>query len=240
MVIRTRNLWLGSALGLLATAGIAGIPTSETVKCPVGGKSFVIAGTASCTTFGGSQDFFLKIETSCDFVTKLAQCPENGLPLYKEFTSDEAALLKDYVASDDYRANAGRSRFAIAKKVDDFLVSKGSKPGFNFWYALGGLQYDREATLGDPEYMIWLDEKGKVELETAKGVDAAIIRLVLAYVRYLAGDFDAAKAGIAAAQADETAKDHWLVKAYTVRLGACVEARDVKLCPPGARISPSK
>lgn len=234
--MKARNLYLGLTLATLATAGIAGIPTSDTLVCPVGGKKFSVTGTMSCSTFGGSQDFFLKVETSCDFVTRLAQCPENGLPLYKEFAKDEVALLKDYVQSEEYRALAGRSRFAIAKKVDDYLVSKGSKSAFGFWYVLGGLQHDREATLADPEYMVWLREKGTVELTTAKGLDAAIIRLVMAYSSYLAGDFEAASAGMATVRADTEVKDHWLVQAYLTRLGACVEARDVKLCPPEAKI----
>ncbi|HEX4848364.1 MAG TPA: hypothetical protein VFV30_09485 [Novosphingobium sp.] len=236
--MKTRNLWLGASLSFLASAGIAGIPTSDKLTCPVGGKSFSVTGTASCSTFGATQDFFLKVETSCDFVTRLPQCPDNGLPLYKEFTKDEISLLKDYVATPEYTALAGRSRFAIAKKVDDFLVSKGSKSAFGFWYVLGGLQYDREATLSDPEYMGWLQEKGAEALTTAKGVDAAVIRLVMAYGRYLSGDFEGASAGLAAVRADAEVKDHWLVAAYAARLEPCIAARDVKLCPPDMRIKP--
>ncbi len=234
--MKTLNIWLGSVFATLATAAVAAIPTTETLTCPVDGKKFTITGTAVCSTVGGSQDFFLKVETSCDFVIKLPRCPDNGLPLYKEFTPAEVTLLQDYLATDEYKALAGRSRFAVAKKVDDYLVGKGSAAAFDFWNVLGGLQHDRAATLSDPEYMGWLQTTGKAELATVQGIDAAVVRLVMAYGSYLAGEFDAASAGLAVVRADVAVKDHWLVEAYLTRLGACVAARDVKLCPPEGKV----
>lgn len=234
--MKRRNLWMGASLTLLATAGIAGIPTAQPVTCPIDGKAFNIIGTPACTTFGGSQDFFLKVQTSCDFVTRLPRCPDSGLPLYKDFSAAEIALLKEYVTTDEYRALAARSGFAIAKKVDDFLVSKGSKPTFDFWYALRGLQHDRSSTQNDPEYMTWVREKGEIQLEMTAGVDAAVIRLVLAYADYLAGRFEASEAGLAIVRSDPPVKDHWLVQAYLARLGACLKARDTKLCPSNQQV----
>lgn len=231
-----RIFWLGAALSFVATAGVAGIPTTDTLTCPTTGKTFKVAGTASCTTFGGSQDFFLLARTSCDFVTKLPQCPENGLPLYKDFSPAEIALLKEYVGTDEYRLVAGRSRFVIAKKVDDYLTGKGSKSAFGFWYALAGLQYDRASTQNDPEYITWVKEKAAIELTRAEGADATVIRLVLAYLDYLAGNFEAAEAGLKTVQTDASVKEHWLVGAYFSRLTACVKAHDTSLCPSDGKV----
>lgn len=236
--MKMRHIWFGMPLAAVASALLAGIPVKQVVKCPVGGKKFTVMQTMSCSSSGATSDFFLKVDSSCDFVTRLPQCPDNALPLYKDFTKEEVVLLQAYVTGDEFRALSNRSRFARAKKVDDFLISKGSTPGFDFWNLLQGLKYDRASTLGDPEYMRWLQEKGTAELAIAKGVDAAAVRLVLAYVSYLSGDFAAASVGLDSVRSDsdQEVKDNPFVSAYLDHLGKCVAARDVKLCPPEAKV----
>jgi hypothetical protein len=229
---------VGMLLTNLASVVIAGIPTSETIKCPVGGKSFKTTGTASCTTFGGSQDFLLKVQSSCDFVTRLPQCPDNGLPIYKDFSPIEIALLNEYAKSADFAAMAGRSRFHIAKKVDDFLVSKGSSPAFGFWYLLGGLQHDRDATIADAEYLGWFKTVGRADLVKASKEDAPIIRLLVAYAAYRTKDFATAASDLAAVKSDTSVKDDKFVQSYITRLSACIEAKDIELCPAGERVLP--
>lgn len=238
-MLRLRDM-MGLLLAGLATPAVAGIPTTETIKCPVGGKAFTVTGTASCTTFGGSQDFFLKAQTSCDFVTKLPQCPDNGFPVYKDFTPAEAALLADYMKTSAYAATAGRSRFHIAKRLDDFLASKGSKPVFNFWYLLGGLQYDRERTLVDAEYMGWLRAAGRADLAGARPEDAPIMRLVTAYAHYLAGEFSTAEADLAPLRTDATIKDNKFAQAYLARLDECLRSKDVSRCPADGQVMPPR
>jgi hypothetical protein len=123
--MKAQHFVAGLMLAGFATPAAAGIPTSEKVKCAVGGKSFTITGTMSCSRFGGSQDFLFKVESSCDFVTKLPQCPDNGLPMYKEFTAAEVALLKNYLKGPEFVALRGRSRYDLAKKTDDFFGQHG-------------------------------------------------------------------------------------------------------------------
>ncbi len=221
-----------------ATSAIAGIPTINTLTCPVGGKTFTTTGTASCTTFGGSQDFLLKVQTSCDFVTRLPRCPDNGLPMYKDFSAKEVALLESYLKSAEYLALVGRSRFFTARKIDEYLVRSGSVPVFDFWYLLGGLQHDRAATLTDPDYLQMLKAAGRLDLAKAERKDVPIMRLLLAYAGYLTRDFAAAKTDLGAVESDDSVKDNKFVQTYAKRLSACIKAEDVKLCPAGDQVMP--
>ncbi len=224
--------WTSAALLMfLSTASHAGIAVQERKICPVGGQKFETTGTVSCTTYGMSQDFFLKGESSCDFVTRLPQCPDNKLPLYKEFTASEVKLLEGYLASEDYLAIEGRSRFYIAKKVDDFLVANGSPRVMDFTYLIGGLQHDRERNEGDSEYRQWVLDAGTADIDTADAGDAPYIHMLMAYTAYLGGEFDTASVQLSAVRGDAAAKGNAFVQAYVSRVTQCVQAKDSSLCP---------
>lgn len=231
--------WAGGALlALLATASHAGIPIQEKQTCPVGGQKFETTGTVSCSSFGMTQDFFLKRPSSCDFVTRLPQCPDNKLPLYKPFSKDEVKLLETYLASEDYLAMEGRSRYYIAKKVDDFLVGKGSPRVMDFSYLLGGLQNDRDQTEGDSEYRQWVLDAGTAELGKADPSDAPYIRMLMAYTAYLGGQFEQSILLLDAVKGDAAGKESPLVKAYVARVERCVQAKDASLCPSTDHVMP--
>jgi hypothetical protein len=224
--------WASMALlAMMATASHAGIPIQEQQICPVGGQKFETIGTGSCSSSGMTQDFYLKRASSCDFVTRLPQCPDNKLPLYKEFSASEVKLLEAYVASEDYLGMERRSRFYIAKKVDDFLVANGSARVMNFSYLLGGLQNDRENTENDSEYRQWVIDEGKDEIGKADPGDVPYIRMLMAYTAYLGGQFDEASMLLQTVKDDASVKDAPLVKAYVSRVERCVQAKDSSMCP---------
>jgi hypothetical protein len=222
---------IGAFLAMLATASHAGVPYQQKQVCPVGGQKFETIGTGSCSTSGFTQDFFFKRPSSCDFVTRLPQCPDNKLPLYKEFTKEEVTLLEAYLATEEYLAIEGRSRFYIAKKIDDFLVAKGSTPVMNFSYLLGGLQNDRENTETDNEYRQWVINAGAQDIGKGDPADVPYIRMLIAYIAYLGGQFDQAYTLLQAVKDDASVKDSPLVKTYVARVERCVAARDSSLCP---------
>jgi hypothetical protein len=232
-----KSLWLsGTFLVACATVSHAGIPITNKHSCPVGGQKFESVGTASCSTFGLTQDFYFRRPSSCDFVTRLPQCPDNKLPLYKEFSKEEIAWLKGYLGTADYQAVREQSRFYIAKKVDDFLVSKGSTPTMDFGYLLGGLQHDRANTETNPEYRQWVIEAAQAHLAKAKTDDAPFIRLILAYTHYLGAQFDEASLHVQAVKDDPATKDKELLRAYVARMEECLTAKDVKLCPSSDQV----
>jgi hypothetical protein len=225
-------------LAILATASHAGVPIQEQQICPVGGQKFETIGTGSCSSSGMTQDFFLKRQSSCDFVTRLPQCPDNKLPLYKEFTASEVKLLEGYLASEDYLSMERRSRFYIAKKVDDFLVANGSARIMNFSYLLGGLQNDRENTENDGEYLQWMIDEGSDEIGKADPGDVPYIRMLMAYTAYLGGQFDQASLLLQTVKDDASVKYTPLVKAYVARVERCLQAKDSKMCPSSDYVMP--
>jgi hypothetical protein len=238
-MVKTRCI-VGGAVALIATVGHAGIPTKEMLTCPVDGTKFETVGSSSCSSSRGSQDFFMRLQTSCDFVTRLAQCPDNKLPLYKEFSETEIALLSEYIKGDEYQAMRDRSRFYIIKKIDDYLVSKGSTPTINFAYLLGGMQYDRESTQNDAEYRRWFIDAGEKEAASVDPHHSPFVRLMLAYTHSLNGQFDKSNELLANVKADEHVKDNKLAAAYVARLGECNAAKDLTKCPSTDIVQPQE
>lgn len=94
-------LWL-AAIGLPAFAASAGFPVPQTMKCPIGGKSFTHITTGSYSIWGYRPDG--KPYGSWDFPLKLPKCPGNGLVLFDEFGREELKRLEALVGSQEYRA----------------------------------------------------------------------------------------------------------------------------------------
>lgn len=90
------------ALAALAGPAHAGMPVPETVKCPIGGKSFTHMTTASYSTWGYRPDG--KPYGSWEFPLELAKCPGNGLVIFDKFSDDEVKKLEALVESAEYRA----------------------------------------------------------------------------------------------------------------------------------------
>lgn len=94
-------LWL-AAVGLPALPAAAGMPFEQTVKCPVGGKSFTHISTASYSIWGYRPDG--KPYGSWQFPLQLPKCPDNGLVIFAEFTKEEIKRLEALIESAEYRA----------------------------------------------------------------------------------------------------------------------------------------
>ena len=90
---------------LAAGAALAGTPVKETMTCPIGGKSFEFATTASYSVFGTRADG--KPFGSWTFPLAIPECPDNGLVLYKDYDAEEVAKLEPLVASPAYQALRG-------------------------------------------------------------------------------------------------------------------------------------
>lgn len=93
---------IGPALiALPAVPAVAGMPMPQTVKCPIGGKSFTYMTTASYSTWGYRPDG--KPYGSWQFPLELAKCPGNGLVIFDKFSDDEVKKLEALVESAEYR-----------------------------------------------------------------------------------------------------------------------------------------
>ncbi|MCB2130696.1 MAG: hypothetical protein KDE03_16930, partial [Rhodobacteraceae bacterium] len=140
------RLLLAASSLFLATAVHAGIPVEEDITCPVGGETFTIVSTMSCSSMGATMS--LRPLTSCDFVTRLPVCPSNGLPLFKDFPADEVARLERYVQTPDYAALRDLAPALRAYHVAKFLGDETDHE--RLWLLIDAALYDAPASRSDP------------------------------------------------------------------------------------------
>ncbi|HEX8645147.1 MAG TPA: hypothetical protein VF702_14655 [Allosphingosinicella sp.] len=91
-----------AAAAMFAGAAGAGIPVEQSMRCPIGDRTFAFVTTASYSTWGARPDG--KPFGSWEFPLALPECPDNGLVVYQEFDRDEIARLRPLVASPEYQA----------------------------------------------------------------------------------------------------------------------------------------
>jgi hypothetical protein len=85
----------------LAAVVQAGTPMPVDMKCPVGGKKFTYISTSSMSQWGSRPDG--KPYGSWTFPMPLAECPDNGLAMYRDFSKPEIKTLKALLATPEYR-----------------------------------------------------------------------------------------------------------------------------------------
>lgn len=104
--MRYRSTWLWlAAIAAPAAPAFAGMPVSQTAKCPIGGKSFSYTTTASYSIWGYRPDG--KPYGSWEFPLELPKCPGNGLVMFDQFSKEELKRLEALVDSAEYRAMQG-------------------------------------------------------------------------------------------------------------------------------------
>jgi hypothetical protein len=144
-----KGLWV-LLLSLPAHFSFAGIPIEQEETCPVGGEKFKIKSTLSCSNFG-LRTLALRLVTSCDFVTRLPQCPGNNLPLYKDFSQQDLNEIRALMPTTAYKAAQSRSRYYLAATIEQTLSSVDEKTVF--FTLQNGLWYAPEQGFSDPIYM---------------------------------------------------------------------------------------
>jgi len=107
--------------------------TEEKMNCPVGGEKFRYMALASISTWGALPDGMPL--GSGQFPIKPAQCPSNGLVMYRDFSIQEVAKLTAFVMRDDYQAlrSSGEMPYYLAYKTAVFLGD--AKPYWLLLYA---------------------------------------------------------------------------------------------------------
>jgi hypothetical protein len=88
------------ALALCAAASTAHATTPfvREIECPIGGERFSFTDTASSSSFGSRPDG--KPYSNWDY--PLPVCPGNGLVLYRDFTADELARLRELLLAPQF------------------------------------------------------------------------------------------------------------------------------------------
>lgn len=213
---------------LLAGPAAAGTPFESELKCPVGGETFTITETASCSG-GYGRTMSLRQITSCDFVTRLPVCPGNGLPIYRQFKEDDIPKLEALVSGPDYPAMRDMSDWQRAYAVARYMGEAGQ---FGFGLQLEALWFDSEAFLKDKVAMSLFELESETELSKADLESTPYIKALVAYVRVASGRREEAAEAIAAVR--PLVGDNEDVTRYLDRLEACNADFQPETCGPDA------
>ncbi len=207
----------------LPFGALAGIPTETTLICPIGGEQFTITETLSCSENGARSMAFAPV-SSCDFITRLPQCPQNRLPMYKDFSEAELDVLRNFMVSETYDSMVDRSRFYMAYIIERQLGGAASP----FWLLLNGLWYDPENTFSDPDYLQEFLMEARAEIRQESEENQPYVQSISAFVAMKVGDFSAARALMQDADVENTP----YLQAYHRAIEACLADSDSEFCNP--------
>lgn len=214
---------------LLLTVGqtaFAGMPYPDEEICPIGGEKFKTTSTASCSTMG--RTLSMQAITSCDFVTHLAQCPSNKLPIYKKFSEQDLLEIKEFMKTETYKNNKSKSRYYLATIIEGALTSQDTLT--QFFMLQNGLWHTPNQSYGDPVYMNAYHKAASIAFQSDDLEGKPFWRGAEAMVFLKEGDLEAAKKNINLMTSDDADNAKYLGK-YKKALKYCLgHPQDEKLC----------
>lgn len=221
-----------TALLLLPSVAPAGSPTEDEVVCPVGGESFTVTGTLSCSTMGRTMSF--RTVTSCDWVTKLPVCPSNGLPIYKEFSTDQIADLETFLLTPEFESLRELPPWQRAYGVANHLGELGTEVSFGIM--LSAMWFETEAFF-ESELAInkFLDEASQ-EVSRAPVEEAPFIEAISAYALSVAGRHGEAEEKLQVAESAAGAPTFLLD--YIAAIRSCQSDMQRDGCKPNDSFNP--
>lgn len=227
-----RKLCLCLLFLIPGTPAWAGVPVERTMICPVGGKTFTITGTASCTTFGRTMSF--RPVTSCEFVTRLPVCPSSGLPVYQEFTEVHVSKLTSFVETADYAALKNRPPWQRAYGLSVHLGQSGTATAFSL--LLNAMWYETDSFFAEEAVLNDMLREAEFEMERASVDSRPFLNAILAYALAYAGRTDESVERLTRAKQAKNAPDH--LKEYISAVEACQADVEAPNCRPDAAIAP--
>lgn len=230
--MKTALTALSFYLAISAGASWAGIPTEETVTCPVGGEEFEITGTLSCSTQGRTMSF--RPLTSCDFVTRLPVCPSNGLPIYQEFSEEQVTRLEEFVETAEYASLKELSPWQRAYGVSLFLGQSGTDAAFGL--LLSAMWYETEDLLESETGFAQFITESEAELQRASEADKPFLDAIIAYALSAAGQFE--EANLRLDRAAETSNAPEYLLQYISAIRACQPNMNLDGCRPYDHFNP--
>ena len=213
-------------VALAPMASQAGIPTTSKLICPIGGERFEITESLSCSQ-SGERTMSMAPVSTCDFVTRLPQCPQNFLPMYKEFTEADLGLLGDYMVTESYDSNVDRSRYYLAYNIERYIGELGTSDPFLL--LLHGLWYDPENTFSDEIYMSDFFFEAQSELRRAVEADLPYLKSMLAFAYAKVGEIKEARVQMSEAIALE---QNGFLTVYHRGIEACIAKPSSEFCSP--------
>lgn len=174
-------------LGLPAMA-FAGDPARETITCPVGGEEFTITTGSMCSAQGRTMS--LRHNSSCDFVTRLPVCPENGLPVYQQFSDEQILMLQEFMRSPEYQALLSLPPWQRAYGIARHLDQAGTDTGFAI--VINAMWYETGPFFENADFPVHFRDEADRELQRMRAGQQPYLQALLAYVLSNAGRVEAA------------------------------------------------
>ncbi|MDA9207693.1 hypothetical protein N9O61_02285 [Octadecabacter sp.] len=218
---------LALTISLIGHSVSSGTPVDEPAVCPVGGETFTVVGTLSCS-FRGRNLLFAQ-DSSCNFITRLPICPSNGLPVYKAFSEGEIEHLESWVETPAFAALKELPPWRRAYEVERNLNQ--AETSVTFGIMLGAYWYDTTATLEDEEMFSLFISEAAAEYDRAPAENRPFMDAMLGYAWQLKGNQDLANTHLMRAQ---QASDDAYLQSYVEKIRSCAAQMDAFECLPSS------
>jgi len=199
--------------------------------CPIGGGAVTLPSPETCeeTT---QRTMSLAPANGC--TTRFAQCNENFLPLYKDFTEAELELASQYLQMEAYESAVDSSPYFLAYNLERFL---GGDPNLPFQLLLQGLWYDAPRSYSDPVYMDNFFFEAGSAFNSAPSEELAALHALVAFAYIQTENIDSARQHLAKSLALGPATV--IVTGYQLAVAECLEDSASLYCDPNT-LSPVK
>ncbi len=164
----------------------------------------------------------------------MAQCDENFLPLYKDFTEAELELASQYIQMEAYESAVDSSPYFLAYNLERFL---GGDQNLPFQLLLQGLWYDAPRSYFDPVYMDNFFFEARSALNNAPSEELAALHALVAFAYIQNENNESAHQHIAKSLALGPATV--IVTGYQSAVTECLEDSASIYCEP-TTLSPMK
>ena len=219
------RFWL---LGLLLVPHML---QAETLTCPIGGERFKAVVIPECAP---DSRLTMTLTPAAGCAPVLQQCPQNFLPLYKDFSEADLALLEDFIISETYDSAVDRSPYYLAYLIERYIGE--DNPALPIALLYEGLWRDPENTFTDAVYLEDFLFEVPSEIQRVSLGNRPFLQSIAAFVMLKARRPKEAMAMLESAV--PTGKPEPLLTAYQAAIRACMADSASAFCDPRSLILP--
>jgi len=212
-----------------AVAALSSAASADTLICPVGDERFEAPAIAVCGEYIGQT--MLLMSDGCP-PDKLPQCPQNFLPMYKAFSTEELALLGPFMQSESYESNVDFSPYYLAYIIEKYL--NGPDNQLPALLLLWGLWQDPALIDEDRAFMAALSREIEANFYPATPDDNALMLAMLAFTQLLAGHTEAGLGYLARAESQDARAPE--AQTYLSAVRTCFTDPSAEHCTASAAI----
>ncbi|HIP24033.1 MAG TPA: hypothetical protein EYG79_10645 [Rhodobacteraceae bacterium] len=165
---------------------------------------------------------------------RIAQCRGNFLPLYKDFSDSELALVRQYMQMESFESAVDSSPYFLAYNTERFL---GGDQDLPFQLLLEGLWYDAPRSFPDPVYMDDFFFEAAGAINRAAPDELASLHAIIAFAYTQVDDRISARAHLE--KSVDLGVATVFLTGYQLAVEECIEDPASRFCDPET-LSPGK